>query len=62
LSDSAAAKHFAEENFAQADAISEGFGHQRTVVRLLELAPRISVPLRRAWIRFALNYNAYRNR
>lgn len=62
VSDSAASKHFAEENFTKAQAASAGFGHQMTVTRLLELTSRIPKSLHATWVRFALQYNAYRNR
>jgi len=62
LSDSPEAKRFAEENISRATLESRGFGHQATIIRLLAMTPRIPKEHRSDWIRFALNYNAYRNR
>ncbi len=62
LSDSAEAKHFAEERLPLALALSQGYGAQTTTATLLAMTPRIPQYLRRSWVRFALDYNAYRNR
>jgi tetratricopeptide (TPR) repeat protein len=62
LSDSAEAKDFAEDRFQLARALSQGYGVQTTAAILLEMTPRILEYLRRSWVRFALDYNAYRNR
>jgi tetratricopeptide (TPR) repeat protein len=62
LSDSLEAKRFAEEHIARAMQESRGFGHQASIIFLLAMTPRIPQEHRRDWIKFALNYNAYRNR
>lgn len=62
LSDTSEATRFINDRMAEAIAASAGFGHQSTIIRLLELTPSIPIEHRRAWVRFSLHYNAYRNR
>ena len=62
LSDTKEAGEFINDNLTRAVQESAGFGHQSTIIHLLELTPRIPLEHRTAWVRFALNYNAYRNR
>ena len=62
LSDSSEAKNFPNQYLEKAAAASEGFGQQMTRAMLLGLTPRIPTDVCKAWIRFVLRYNAYRNR
>jgi tetratricopeptide (TPR) repeat protein len=61
-SDAAQAELRAEELLVDSRRESHGFGHQMTICRLLELTPMIPRSLRKDWVIFALQYNAYRNK
>lgn len=62
LSDSPEARAFVEGTISRAVEESRGFGHQATIIHLLGMTHRLPKDLHKSWIRFALNYNAYRNR
>lgn len=42
--------------------LTDGYAHPATVTLLLKMTPHLRVDLRRSWIRFATEYNAFRNR
>jgi hypothetical protein len=60
--DSSSANQRASELLEMSKDASLGFGHQATVAWLLGLSPRIPASLRREWVRFALYFNAFRNK
>jgi hypothetical protein len=59
---SPSANQRASELLEASKGASLGFGHQATVAWLLGLSPKIPASLRREWVRFALYFNAFRNK
>ena len=51
----------AQDLLEKQSALSDGFGHQATVSRLLSLTPALPPNLKADWVRHALYENAFRN-
>lgn len=59
--DSPSAQLRAQELIEGQPSLSDGFGHQATVSRLLAITPILPKTLRASWVRHALYENALRN-
>jgi hypothetical protein len=60
--DSPRANQHALELLEKYKGFSAGYGHQATVRKLLTMTLNLPKNIRPAWARFALSYNAFRNR